>query len=62
MNIELDEKGCEELYFLLSHNETSLSGQLYSLKILLEKPLFKKYSFEEIMKLKADARRKYSLG
>lgn len=60
MNIELDEKGCEELYFLLSHNETSLSGQLYSLMIQLEKPVFKKYSIEELRALKAEARRKYS--
>jgi len=53
---EIDQNLCNELYFLLSAVDTSLSPSLYAFKCQLEKQVYQHFSIQEIEQLKAQAK------
>lgn len=53
---EIDQSLCNELYFLLSALDTSLSPSLYAFKCRLEKQVYQQFSIQEIERLKALAK------
>ena len=53
---EIDQSLCNELYFLLSAVESTLSPSLYAFKCQLEKEVYKQFSIQEIERLKALAK------
>ena len=53
---EIDQNLCNELYFLLSAVDTSLSPSLYAFKCQLEKQVYQHFSIQEIEYLKAMAK------
>ena len=53
---EIDQSLCNELYFLLSAVDSSLSPSLYAFKCQLEKQVYQQFSIHEIERLKAAAK------
>ena len=53
---EIDQSLCNELYFLLSAVDSSLSPSLYAFKCQLEKQVYQQFSIQEIERLKALAK------
>ena len=53
---EIDQNICNELYFLLSAVDNSLSPSLYAFKCQLEKQVYQHFSIQEIECLKAQAK------
>ena len=53
---EIDQKICNELYFLLSALDSILSTSLYAFKCQLEKQVYQHFSIQEIERLKAQAK------
>jgi len=53
---EIDQSLCNELYFLLSAVESTLSPSLYALKCQLERQVYQQFSIQEIERLKALAK------
>ena len=53
---EIDQSLCNELYFLLSAVESTLSPSLYAFKCQLEKQVYQQFSIQEIERLKALAK------
>ena len=53
---EIDQSLCNELYFLLSAVDSSLSPSLYAFKCQLEKQVYQQFSIQEIERLKAAAK------
>ncbi|MBO7517218.1 MAG: hypothetical protein J6T61_05695 [Spirochaetia bacterium] len=53
---EIDQNLCNELYFLLSAVESTLSPSLYAFKCQLEKQVYQHFSIQEIEHLKALAK------
>ena len=53
---EIDQELCNELYFLLSAVEKTLSPSLYAFKCQLEKQVYQQFSIQEIERLKALAK------
>ena len=53
---EIDQSLCNELYFLLSAVENTLSPSLYAFKCQLEKQVYQQFSIQEIEHLKALAK------
>ena len=53
---EIDQSLCNELYFLLSAVENTLSPSLYAFKCQLEKQVYQHFSIQEIERLKAQAK------
>ena len=53
---EIDQNICNELYFLLSALDSSLSPSLYAFKCQLEKQVYQHFSIQEIERLKALAK------
>ena len=54
--IEINDNICNELYFLLSALDSSLSPSLYAFKCQLEKQVYQHFSIQEIEHLKALAK------
>ena len=59
---EIDQNICNELYFLLSAVDNSLSPSLYAFKCQLEKQVYQHFSIQEIECLKAQAKENLFLG
>ncbi len=57
---EIDQSLCNELYFLLSAVDSSLSPSLYAFKCQLEKQVYQQFSIQEIERLKALAKESLS--
>ena len=53
---EIDQNLCNELYFLLSAVEDTLSPSLYAFKCQLERQVYQQFSIQEIERLKALAK------
>ena len=53
---EIDQSLCNELYFLLSAVESTLSPSLYAFKCQLERQVYQQFSIQEIERLKALAK------
>ena len=53
---EINDNICNELYFLLSALDSSLSPSLYAFKCQLEKQVYQHFSIQEIEYLKALAK------
>jgi hypothetical protein len=53
---EINDNICNELYFLLSALDSSLSPSLYAFKCQLEKQVYQHFSIQEIEHLKALAK------
>ena len=53
---EIDQNLCNELYFLLSAVESTLSPSLYAFKCQLEKQVYQHFSIQEIEHLKVLAK------
>ena len=53
---EIDQNICNELYFLLSAADSTLSPSLYAFKCQLEKQVYQHFSIQEIERLKAQAK------
>ena len=58
---EIDQSLCNELYFLLSAVDSSLSPSLYAFKCQLEKQVYQQFSIQEIERLKAAAKESLAL-
>jgi len=54
--MEIDQKLCNELYFLLSALDSELSPSLYAFKCQLEKQVYQQFSIQEIEHLKKQAK------
>ena len=58
--IEIDQNLCDELYFLLSAEDSALSPTLYAFKCRLEREVYQHFSIQEIERLKALAKEQFA--
>jgi hypothetical protein len=58
--IEIDQNLCDELYFLLSAEDSALSPALYAFKCRLEREVYQHFSIQEIERLKALAKEQFA--
>ena len=53
---EINQNVCNELYFLLSALDDTLSPSLYAFKCQIENQVYQQFSIQEIERLKAQAK------